>query len=351
MTWRVAALLLSLLARPAMAQEAAPAAAPNAVTGRAVTLTAAYTADLRGNVRGGIATGVRYLDNADLQVSVDAERLIGWHGARLFVYALYNNGTQLSTALVGDTQSVSNVETGVRALRLFEAWIEQDVGRRGSLRLWLYNLNAEFDTTRSGGLFLLSSHGIGPDLSHSGRNGPSIFPSTALALRGAIGLGGPWLARVAVLDGVPGDPDHPGRTVIRLSPRDGALLIGELDHVTARTKLALGLWGYSARFDAVAPAAGATSGRGNKGGYALIEHHFGGTHGDAAAGPSGWLRAGLADPRYNRIVSYVGGGLVYGDALPGRPDDMDGIAIASANFIRRYREARRWPAARRCAAS
>eukprot|EP01035_Chromulina_nebulosa_P035678 gene35678-47970_t len=186
---------------PAIAQDERPSGAPASANERPagpVTLSLVYTADLRGNVRGGIATGTRYLDNVDLQLSVDADRLIGWKGARLFVYGLYNNGTPFSTELVGDVQSVSNVETDVRALRLFEAWIEQDIGQRGSLKFGLYNLNAEFDTTRSGGLFLLSSHGIGPDFSQSGRNGPSIFPVTSLALRGEMKFGSNWLARGAV---------------------------------------------------------------------------------------------------------------------------------------------------------
>ncbi len=341
MTWRVAGLAALLFAAPAFAQDERPSGAPTSANERPaspVSLSLVYTADLRGNVRGGIATGARYLDNVDLQLSVDADRLVGWKGARLFVYGLYNNGTPLSTALVGDVQSVSNVETDVRALRLFEAWVEQDIGQRASLKFGLYNLNSEFDTTRSGGLFLLSSHGIGPDFSRSGRNGPSIFPVTSLALRGEVKFGSNWLARVAVLDGVPGDPDHPARTAIKLSGRDGALLVGELDYLRGGTKLAMGGWGYTARFDDVAATPATATGRGNKGAYVIAEHRFSGERDDAPKGLSGWLRFGVADPRYNMIASYLGGGLVYAGPFPGRAEDEAGIALASANFSRRYRE-------------
>jgi porin len=174
------------LATPAFAQDERPTGYPrsaNEGTTQAVSLSAVYTADIRGNVDGGIARGARYLDDVDLQVAFDGDKLAGWHGARAFVYALYDNGVHLSPTLVGDIQSVSNIETDVRAVRLFEAWIEQDVGKVGSVKAGLYNLNSEFDTTQSGGLFLISSHGIGPDFAQSGRNGPSIFPVTSLAVR------------------------------------------------------------------------------------------------------------------------------------------------------------------------
>ena len=57
-------------------------------------------------------------------------------------------------------------------------------------------------------------------------------------------------------------------------------------------------------------------------------------HGIAA----GWLRFGIADPRYNPIASYLGGGLVYTGLTPGRSDDQVGISFASANFGDRYRQ-------------
>lgn len=242
----VARLLLIVgLAAPAYAQDERPTGYPRSANERSdkpVTLSAVYVADIRSNVSGGIARGTRYLDNLDLQVAVDADRLVGWHGARLFLYSIYDNGASLSGDLVGDAQGISNIETNVRAARLFEAWVEQDVGRNASIKLGLYNLNSEFDTTQSGGLFLISSHGIGPDFSQSGRRGPSIFPVTSLAVRGEMKLGEHWLGRVAVLDGVPGDPSHPKRTAIALSSRDGALVVGEVDYLEHGTKAAIGVW-------------------------------------------------------------------------------------------------------------
>lgn len=315
---RFAVLIALLLASPpALAQDERPTGYPRSANERAehpVTVSAVYTADIRGNIDGGATRGTRYLDNLDLQVAVDADRLVGWHGARMFVYGIYDNGRSIS-ALAGDVQGISNIETEVKAARLFEAWVEQDIGRSGSVKVGLYNLNAEFDTTQSGGVFLLSSHGIGPDISQSGRNGPSIFPVTSLAVRGEAKLGTHWLGR------------------------DGALIVGELDYLTGRTKAAIGLWSYTARFEEIGDDR--TAGRGNRGGYVFAEHRLTGTRDDDARGMAGWLRLSVADTRYNMIGSYAGGGLVYTGLASRRPSDQVGLSFASANFGERYRRAQR----------
>ena len=329
----------------AIAQDERPSGGPMSANERMVAepskpiaLSLVYTAEIDANVSGGLGRGARYLDNLDVQIAADADRLIGWRGARGFVYLLYNNGTPFSKTLVGDFQTVSNIETGIAAVRLFEAWIEQDIGTGASIKAGLYNLNSEFDTTRSGGLFLLSSHGIGPDLSQSGRNGPSIFPVTSLAVRGELRIGDRWRARVAVLDGVPGDPARPARTAIKLSGSEGVLVIGEVDYRRGGTKAALGGWAYSARFDDVLADAGVPSGRGNHGLYALVEQRLRGAIADDPAGLAGWVRVGIADPRFNRVVSYMGGGVVQ-TGVGRRRDDQFGISIAIANFGRRFRRA------------
>ncbi len=327
---------LALIAAPARAQDERPTGYPRSANERrdgTLTLSAVYTADLAADVAGGRARGARYLDNLDLQAAVDLERLVGWHDARAFGYVIRDTGASLS-ALSGDAQGVSNIETAVPATRLFEAWVEQDLGRRASVKAGLYNLNAEFDTTVSGGLFRLSSHGVGPELAQSGRRGPSIFPVTSLALRGEIGFGTHWLFHAAVLDGVPGDPDRPARTAIRLRRADGALLVGELGWLDRATKVAIGGWRYTAPFAPIgAPAA---RGRGNGGGYVLAERQL---VGDTRGGPgvSGWLRYGVADSRYNAIARYLGGGLVRSGTWRGRDDDQFGVSLACAWFGERHR--------------
>ena len=135
------AVLVAALPIAAHAQDERPTGYPLSAdekTGGPITLSAVYTADIRANVSGGIARGVRYLDNVDLQASIDTDRLMGWRGGKIFLYGLYDNGVSLSSSLVGDIQGVSNIETDVQAARLFEAWVQQDIGRRATIKAGLY---------------------------------------------------------------------------------------------------------------------------------------------------------------------------------------------------------------------
>ncbi len=291
-----------------------------------------YTAEVIGNASGGLRRGARYLDNLDIVFEADMERLAGWNGAQIHVYGLYNNGKSISD-LVGDAQAVSNIETGVSALRLYEAWIDQTIGKHVSLRAGLYDLNSEFDALDAAGLFVSSPNGIGTDFAQSGRNGPSIFPSTALGARFKVSPADRWAIRAAVLDGVPGDPDRPRRTAIRLGDGDGALLVGEVEAPLGDGKFLVGHWRYTGEFDR---NDGRGSGGGNAGTYVrselpLVERS--GRRLDA------FVRLGTASGRYNMFDRFAGGGLKFSGWVPGREADEFGIAFAAAFTAQDWRAA------------
>jgi porin len=285
-------------------------------------------------LQGGIEQGSRYLDNLDLIFAANLEHTLDVP-VTLYAHALYNNGQQVSE-LTGDAQGVSNIESSARALRLFEAWTEWRFGRdsRQSLRYGLYDVNSEFDVVPTAGLFIGSSHGMGREFSQSGHHGPSTFPVTSLALRHQWRIDDAWTWQTTVLDGVPGDPEHPDRTSIRLSGDDGALFLTEVSRTAPRLqKLALGVWQYTAKFDDLiaADAEGAPIRRPtNRGVYVL---------GDAALVPassaqsdvpprlSAFIRFGVANGDLNRFDRYLGAGLVL-RGLVG--EDELGIAIAQA---------------------
>lgn len=297
-----------------------------------ILLQLTYTGEVMGNASGGQRRGTRYLDNLDIVFEADMERLVGWNGAQVHVYGLYNNGKSISD-LVGDTQAVSNIEAGTRALRLYEAWIDQKVGDRLSVKVGLYDLNSEFDALDAAGLFVSSPHGIGTDFAQSGQNGPSIFPSTSLAARMQWAPAEGWVVRAAVLDGVPGDPDHPRRTAIKLGNGDGALLVGELEAPLGGGKLLLGRWQYTARFDR---NDGIGTGKGNAGTYVrgefpLIDR--------AAQKIDAFFRLGKASGRFNMFDGFASGGLKFSGWVPGRDEDEFGIALAAAFTSDSYRAA------------
>lgn len=296
-----------------------------------ILIEVSYTGEIMGNVAGGTRQDARYLDNLDLVLEADLDRLAGWRGARFHIYGLYNNGGSIS-ALAGDAQAVSNIETGVAALRLYEAWIDQRIGDKASVKIGLYDLNSEFDVLDAAGLFVSSPHGIGTDFAQSGRNGPSIFPSTSLAARVQISPAEGWAIRAAILDGVPANPDRPRRTAIHLGDGDGALFVGEVEAPLGDGKLLVGHWRYSAAFEF---NGGGGSGNGNAGTYIRTEFPLSAAKGRRV---DVFGRLGQASGRFNMFRHFVSGGLRFGGWIPGREDDEFGLAVAAALTSDAYRQ-------------
>ncbi len=295
----------------------------------ALSVNAVYTADLLSNLDGGIETGTRYLDNLDLQLEIDGEKALRWSNATLFVHALYNNGTRFSETLVGDAHIVSNIEAGVSAIRLYEAWIDQRFWHdRLSVRTGLYDLNSEFDAVETAALFINSAHGIGTEFGQTGVNGPSIFPVTSIAFRASVQLSDAWTLRAVLLDGIPGDPNHPKRTAVKLGNGDGALIVGEVDYHSDRWRIIGGHWRYTSRFDDIVTG---VRHNGNTGFYAAVE-------GQATSQLSLFLRGGIARDDFNMVDRYIGSGAIYSGVFAARPDDQIGVALAWARTGKPYRQ-------------
>ncbi len=303
-------------------------------TSHTLELEVVYKGDAWANVSGGQRRDTTYLDNLDLVASFDGEKGLGLRGTRFVVSALYNNRNTFSDRIVGDTQTISNIDAD-GALRLYEAWVDYDFGR-GALKAGLINLNSEFDVNETGGLFVNSSHGIGPDFSQIGATGPSIFPITGLGARARIEVTPRLQFRLGLFEGVPGSAEHPRRTTIRLDTREGQLLVGEADYRLGESgRFVLGVRQLSGR-------AGDPQDPDNlprqaqTGGYALIEGpvaRFGG--GTLAA----FARVGLADPDSHDIAGYLGFGTVFsGPLLAGEAQqEQIGLAVGIARNSARFR--------------
>lgn len=300
------------------------------------SVEAVYSGEVMRNVDGGIQRASRYMDNLDITASHQAT----WFGedAELFVYGLYNNSATFSDTVVGDLQTVSNIDTP-QNFRLYEAWYLQRFRQgRGSVKLGLIDLNTEFDAIDTAALFLGSAHGIGTDFSQSGENGPSIFPVTSLAVRVDYALSESWILRAGVFDAVPGDPDHPARNAVSLN--DGALWVAEVNHVAAGdARFALGAWGYTVGSERLF-AQTDTSDR-NRGAYAFIDAPLRHESGDDTQGLNGFMRVGAARESVNQTGRYLGAGLVYTGLLPGRDADQLGLAVAVAFNGDTFKRARR----------
>lgn len=273
-------------------------------------------------VPAGTAPGSAVLSKLQLSATLRGER-VGLSGWQLHAQIIRLDGQSLSRRL-GDIQTADNIEAP-HALRLFEAYFAKTIGtndRQIALRLGLLDLNSQFDSIDPAAVMINSSHGIGPDLSHSGLNGPSIFPVSA------IGASATWVKskqltfRLGLFDGVAGNPSRPGAFFAeRLKPSDGLLAIGQLDWLlNTDSRVEAGLWGYTA----AQPGPDGRRAR-DRGAYASYE-------GTVKFMPDTqfWVRLGVANPRAQDVAAYFGAGLARSGLIRGRKDDRLGIAVAHA---------------------
>ena len=251
-----------------------PSRAESGDDAQPVSAQVGYIGDLLHNANGGIRNGSAYLQNVDAVFTFDLGRIIGSGAGSLFAYLLWNDASTFSDRYPGDAQGVSNIDAE-RALRLYELWYEHRPADALSLKIGLYDLNSEFDAVDASALFLNSSHGIIPTYSQTGESGPSIFPVTSLSARLQWKFGKGNLLRYAILDAVPGDPENPSATAVKLSSREGVLHAVEYNRDFSNAlRLGLGAFSYSAEFEAIreSDAVGnALKRSGNNGWYGFAE--------------------------------------------------------------------------------
>ncbi|RJF91496.1 porin [Sphingomonas cavernae] len=304
-----------------------------AMAGDAVEFDVTYIADLMSVSGNGDGARLSYLDNLDLTATADLDALLDWNGGTAHVHVLNNlGGTPNDRAAT--LQGVDNIEVGHQRLRVLEAWIEHALGSRTTVRTGLYDLNSEFYANDAAGLLIAPAFGVGSEIAATGPNGPSIFPSTALALRVDQRLGEQGFVRAAVLNASArtlGDPDG-----VDLSFDNGVLLIGETG-ISARGKIAAGAWTYSRRYDDIRAinAAGDPVRRRAHGAYIVAEYPL--DNPDDVFAMSAFVRAGVSDGRTTPFRGGWQAGLLVAHLFANRPDSAFSIGANQAYLSHGFR--------------
>jgi porin len=325
-------------ATPAQANQPNQAQATQAKPGQAppspFSFTAAYTADFLSGVSGGAGRGSNYVHLVKVSAAYDGSS-VGHEGLTGLVSLVHLSGSDFTARRIGGVQSVSASETDFQALRLYEAWLQQEfLGGQGAVKAGLIDLNSTFDVQETAALFLNASHGIGPDLGDSGLNGPSDYPTPALGVTGVDRPAEGWTAQVGLFDAAAGDPAH--RSQVLALKLNGALLIAQVEKRFGEVaRIEAGGWTYAGAFpslDQIAASGAPKKVFGNGGVYVLAEGRLLPKPGDKDGGLNGWVRVGLANGDINLVDRYLGGGLVYTGWFENRPKDEMGIAIARAGL-------------------
>lgn len=300
---------------------------------RALDLSVNYSADLTGVVSGGIARRGRLLDNLEIGADLDLDKAIGWRGATAHALVL-NNGGGTPNTYAGTAQGIDNIEVSRQRVRMFEAWVQQDfAGDKASALVGLYDLNSEFYANDSAGLLIGPAFGIGSELAATGPNGPSIFPSTALAVRLKWAPMDSAYVQAAALNanaGVLGDPGGVDTTF-----DNGALVIAEAGW-TGTGKIAIGAWRYTDRQDDIrdVTVAGGASRRTAQGAYLLLERRLT----DATVRQAtAFARMGVSDGDTTNFVGGWQAGLLVGHVFDRRPQSTVSIGVNQGYFSNKAR--------------
>nr|WP_244264917.1 carbohydrate porin [Caulobacter segnis] len=275
------------------------------------------------------------MDDLQFGADIDLDKAFGWEGAKAHALLLNNSGAMPNDD-AGTVQGVNNIEVTRQRARLFEAWVEQSFGDKGSLLVGLYDLNSEFYANDSAGLLLAPAFGIGSELAATGPNGPSIFPSTALSVRGSWTPNEHVYVQAAAINAHSGVLGDPGGVCTEFE--NGLLTIAEAGW-RGRGKVAFGAWRYTKKQPDIRDvvADGLPASRTAQGAYLLLERQLTGEGEDAVRKTTAFARLGLSD---GDTTAFSGGwqaGLLVERVFESRPDSAFSVGVNQAFLTGKFR--------------
>lgn len=313
---------------------------------------------LPSNVDGGIRSGTEYEGALMMILSLDSEKLVGYHGGTFAVSSLnIHNTKNFSENYVGDLNKVSLLDFP-DTFRLWELYYEQKMlSDRLSLKLGQLAIDRDFILPEFynslAGITFLNQTFFFPTLAFNvwdvnglakGHHALASTPYGAPGARLRFDVTDNWVAQVGVYDGLP-EVGHSSGTRININEDEGALIYYELGYRINQGKDAKGLKGNfklggyyhtdefqaidEAFFSAIGLPVAVSEHSGNYGFYGLVDHQLyleKEADDPASQGLTGFIRAAAAPPDRNLTEYEFAGGLVYKGLFPGRDWDTLGLA-------------------------
>jgi len=313
----------------------------------------------QGEVWGGLAGGLRrgtvYTGLTTASVTLDLGTMLHWDGATLFASAYQIHGRGPSANLVGNLQTVSNIEA-TRGTKLYALWLEQSLwDDRLNIRVGQAGANDEMMLSQNAALFLNSSFGYPAsttfDLPSGGPNYPIATPMLRVKLKPTDHV----TVIGAVFNGDPappgaGDPQRRDASGTAFRVNDHALGFLELAYATGNADLPgtykVGGWYHTAPFadqrldntgQSLADPAStgvARQHRGNHGLYAVVDQMLWHPAGAADKGVAMFGLVMTAPGDRNLSDLFVEAGVNWTGPFPARPADIAGFAIAYVHISR-----------------
>lgn len=289
--------------------------------------------------------GNDYLNLFDFNALLDLNELLSWNDATFFVQVVGINGSSPERHC-GAIQGISNIASP-QQWRLYQVWIEKTFADNSlSVLAGLFDLNSEFDVRSTTGLFLNPSWGIGADFAFSGLNGPSIYPSTSMAIRINYDFNENYSLRIGAFDAIPGNYDEAYLTHVFNYTNDGLLIVGEASYSEGEDevregfgKYSIGGWYYPQSYDDLEDSdefGNPTQRFGNGGIYLNAEKFLCSKPGSSNLGLSAFGRLGFANKNINAVQTFWGFGFNLSGVFSDNPEEVLGFAVANARFSNKF---------------
>ncbi len=326
---------------------------------KGLTFSAQEIAETLGNFTGGIHTGFIAEGRLMAGLGVDFEKAFGWHGGLFYTDAYWIQGRGLSANNLDNLFTVSSVEA-TRNVRLHDLYFQQSLlDDKVSVRLGQLGADDEFMISRYGANFVNAMFGW-PGLPSNDilPTGGPIYPFAAPGIRFKYEPSDAWSLKTAFFTANPAGPATSGNRNPNPQLREPSgtafnfisdvLAIVEVAYANAPDKdtpglpaiYSLGAWYDSGKFpdqhvdtQGMSLASAASNGipRNHVNDYSvygMVDQMLWRRPGTEDKGIATFLRAMAAPSDRNLIAYYVDGGFNVLGTLPGRDDDIAGIAFA-----------------------
>ena len=311
--------------------------------------TPVYYGEVFGNPTGGAGQGVIYDGLLDLNLDLDLDRMsegtlsdLSFH-----VDADYIHGKSLSQGFVGDFSNTSNI-AAYNTLRLQGLWMQKLLWeKRIAIKVGNISVDAtdEYFQSASASLFINATFGAFTFIANNVPN-PPIYPAASPGVQIRIQPFSNFYAMAGVF-GMDNSSDlstnNQNGTRFALTASSGMLIMSEVGYLLNQSPNDRGLQGtykvgsfvHTANYNTFQSQADAANGTGNLasaganyGVYGVMDQQIY-TQADQAI--SFFVRSGGAPSNTNFVDWYAEGGFNFTGFIPGRANDIAGLAVARSH--------------------
>jgi porin len=188
-----------------------------------------FKGTLMNNPVWGAGQGSLHMQNLELKVGLETTKLCDIPDSSADIHVVLNNGGNMNDANVASLMGVDNSDTRENTPKFFQAWFNKNLfSSKLSVLAGVYPGDTEFYGTDSSEIFLHPSFGMAAELAQTGKNGPLIYPLSALGVRVKYQPLPIFNAQTAVMDAIPGDDRNPHW--MHPFQGDGSLLVAEIGY-------------------------------------------------------------------------------------------------------------------------